>query len=402
MLPAAFLAGWAPAAFGQPLTEEQALARMRAEHPRLLALRLGVRERAAAARERSLPANPAVGYTREAAGPGTDDFLLVSQELPLRGRPGLLRAAAARTAAAAAARADAARLDFEARLRLAFTDLLLAQERAAALEAGVAELRRLVEVLRAREREGEGSRFDRLRTEREVADVETDRRAAGIDRATAQARLASFLAPGTDPADLSAVGRLLGGAAVPGAGELLARALAQRPDHRALALDEERWTAERRAAARLRLPAAAVTAGLKRSGAGPARESGYVFGATVGVPLFNRGQAQAARAEAARARAGAERAASRARIEGEVRAAHAEAAGYRALAERYRGESVAPAAALAGIAAAAYEEGEYGILELLDAQRVVLGAELRLLALSAAARRAAIRLDRAVGEGVAP
>lgn len=402
LLPAAFLAGWAPAAFGQPLTEGQALARMRAEHPRLPALRLGVRERAADARERSLPANPAVGYTREAAGPGADDFLLVSQELPLRGRPGLLRAAAAQTAAAAAARADAARLDFEARLRLAFTDLLLAQERAAALEAGVAGLRRLVEVLRAREREGEGSRFDRLRTEREVADVETDRRAAGIGRAAAQARLASFLAPGTDPAGLSAVGRLLDGDAVPDAGGLLARALAQRPDYRALALDEERWTTERRAAARLRLPAAAVTAGLKRSGAGPARESGYVVGAAVGVPLFNRGQAQVARSEAARARAGAERAAMRARIEGEVRAAHAEAAGYRALAERYRGESVAPAAALAGIAAAAYEEGEYGILELLDAQRVVLGAELRLLALSAAARRAAIRLDRAVGREVAP
>ncbi len=57
---------------------------------------------------------------------------------------------------------------------------------------------------------------------------------------------------------------------------------------------------------------------------------------------------------------------------------------------------------MAAIATAAYEEGEYGILELLDAHRVTLGAELRLLDLSAAARRAAIELDRAIGGETTP
>lgn len=402
LLLAGILGVTAPAASGQPLTEEQAVERMRAGHPHLQALRLGVREIEADARERSLLANPTVGYTREDTSLGTDDFLLFSQELPLRGRPGLLREAAAQAATTAEARADASRLDFEARLRLAFTDLLLAQARTAVLEAGVAELERLVDVLRAREREGEGSRFDRLRTEREVADIETDLQAAGIDRATARARLASFLAPATDPETLTAAGRLLGGPFVPSAGELLDRALAQRSDYRALTSGENRWTTERRAAERLRLPSTAVTAGLKRSGTPLARESGYVIAATVDVPLFNRGQQQVARAEAARARTVAERDALRTRIESEVRAAHAEASRYRALAERYRGESVEPATELAEIATAAYEEGEYGILELLDAHRVVLGAELRLLELSAAARRAAINLDLAVGREVAP
>ena len=392
----------AAAVSGQPLTEAQALARMRAEHPYLQALRLGVREIEADARERSLLANPTVGYTREDTGLGVDDFLLVSQELPLRGRARLLREAAEQTATTAEARADASRLDFEARLRRAFTDLLLAQERSGVLEAGVAELGRLVDVLRAREREGEGSRFDRLRTEREVADIETDLQAADIDRLTAQARLASFLAPAADPRTLSAAGRLLDRAAVPSAAELRERALVQRSDYRALILGESRWTTERRAAERLRLPATAVTAGLKRSGVSLARESGYVVAATLAVPLFNRGQQQVARAEAARARTVAERDALRTRIESEVRAAHAEASRYRALAERYRNESVAPAAELAEIAAAAYEEGEYGILELLDAHRVVLRAELRLLELSAAARRAAINLDLAVGREVSP
>ena len=60
------------------------------------------------------------------------------------------------------------------------------------------------------------------------------------------------------------------------------------------------------------------------------------------------------------------------------------------------------AAELAAIATAGYEEGEYGILELLDAHRVTLGAGLRLLELSAAARRAAIELDRAIGQETTP
>ena len=402
LLLAGFLGVLPSLAVGQPLTEGQALERMRASHPYLQALRLGVLEIEAEARERSLLSNPTVGYTREDSGLGIDDFLLLSLELPLRGRAGLLDEAATRAATAAEARADASRLEFEARLRLAFTELLLAQERVAALEAGVAQLGRLVDVLRAREREGEGSRFDRLRTEREVADVETDLQAAGIGRSLAQARLASFLAPGTNPEGLSAVGWLMEDNVIPSAPDLLDRALAQRSDHRALTLGETRWATERRAAERLRLPATTVTAGMKRSSTSLARESGYVVAATLAVPLFNRGQQQVTRAEAARARAVAERDALRTRIESEVRAAHAEASRYRALAERYRDESVEPATELAEIATAAYEEGEYGILELLDAHRVVLSAELRLLELSAAARRAAINLDLAVGREVTP
>jgi cobalt-zinc-cadmium efflux system outer membrane protein len=402
LLPAVLLGLLPPAAAGQPLTEEEVLERVRAGHPYLQALRLGIREVEAEARERSLIPNPTVGYTREDTGLGVDDFLLLSLELPLRGRAGLLHDAATQAATTAEARADASRLNFEARLRLAFTDLLLAQERAAAFGAGVGELGRLVDVLRVREREGEGSRFDRLRTEREVADIETDLQAAGIDRSLAQARLAAFLVHDTPPGGLSAAGRLLDGGDMAGVDDLLAEALAQRADHRALALGESRWATERRAAERLRLPAPAVTAGLKRSSAAAARESGYVIAATLAVPLFNRGQQQVTRAEAARARHVAERDALRLRIESEVRAAHAEATRYRALAERYRNQSLEPAAELAEIAAAAYEEGEYGILELLDAHRVVLSARLRLLELSAAARRAAIHLDLAVGREVAP
>ncbi len=394
------LVAWGASA--QTLTEEQALARMRMEHPQVRALRLTVRELEADARERSLLANPTVSYTRENAGLSVDDFLLVTQELPVWGRVGLLGEAAGQAVTAAEARADADLLAFETRLRLAFTDLLLAQERIGALEGGLSELSRLADVLRVREEEGEGSRFDRLRAEREVADIETDLEAGGIDRLGAQARLASFFAPGSDPAGLQAAGRLADGAAEPALDSLLTQALARRPDYRALTFGEARWETERRAAERLRFPGVSVTAGLKRTSSPAVRDSGYAVTATVVVPLFNRGQAQVALAEAARGRTNAERQALGTRIESEVRVAHAAASRYRELADSYRAGSVERAAELAAIATAAYEEGEYGILVLLDAHRVTLGAELRLLELFTAARRAAIELDRAIGGETTP
>ena len=153
----------------------------------------------------------------------------------------MLGEAAGQAVAAAQARADADLLALETRLRLAFTDLLLAQERIGALEDGLSELNRSVDVLRAREEEGEGSRFDRLRAEREVADIETDLEAVAIDRLGAEARLASFFAPGSDPAGLQAAGRLADGAAEPALDWLLTQALARRPDYRALTLGEERF-----------------------------------------------------------------------------------------------------------------------------------------------------------------
>jgi len=386
----------------QTLTEEQALARMRAEHPQARVLNLTVRELEAAARERTFLANPTFSYTREDVGLSADDFLLVTQELPLRGRLGLLGQASMQAVTAAQAGTDADLLTFETRLRLAFTDLLMAQVRVTVLEDGLAALTGLVDVLRAREAEGEGSLFDRLRSEREMADIDVDLKSAEIEHFKAQARLASFFRPGSDPTELRAGGELAESADIAELDPLLVRALARRADYRSLAHREARWETERRAAQRLRFPEISLTAGLKRSGSATPRDSGYALTATVAVPLFNRGQAQVARAEAARARADAERAVLGAQIESEVRVAHAAAASYADLTGRYRTQSVERATELVAIAAAAYEEGEYGILELLDAHRVKLGAELRLLELAAGARRAMIDLNHAVGGETTP
>ncbi len=395
------------AAFGAPgaaqsLTEAEAVAKMRAEYPQVIALRLGVRELEADARERTLPANPAVAYTREDAGAAVDDFLLVSQQMPLWGRRRLMGEAARHAVSARAADVDARLLAVEAELRHVFTDLLLAQDRVRSLEAGLDRLDELIAVLRTREEQGEGSRFDRLRAEREGAEVDADLALARIDRRRAQARLAAFLAEGTDPDGLTAAGGLDDYAVPPIPAPAAAQLPKGRQEYRALGLEAQRWGAEERAARRLRLPTAQVTGGMKRSRVLGPMDTGFVLGASVSLPLFNRGQAQAARAAAARARLEAERRTLAARIAAEVHAASAAAVGARALADRYRADSVSRADELVAIATAAYEEGEFGILELLDAHRVSLSANLRSLDLSAAARRGAVALDRAAGRGMTP
>jgi len=257
-------------------------------------------------------------------------------------------------------------------------------------------------VLRTREEAGEGSRFDRLRAEREVAEVDADLALAVIDRRRAQARLAAFFAEGTDPDGLAAAGRLDDFPPPPVLAPAAGGSPERRQDYRALGLEGERWGAEERAARRLRLPSAQLTGGMKRSGVFGSMETGFVLGASLSVPVFNRGQAQAARAAAAAARVEAERRSLAVRIAAEVHAASAAAAGARELAASYRDDSVSRAAELVAIATAGYEEGEFGILELLDAHRVNLSAELRSLELSAAARRAAVELDRATGREMTP
>ena len=385
----------------QTLTEQQALARMRAEYPQVRALSLTVRELEAEVRERTVLTNPTISYTREDGGPTADDFLLVTQELPLWGRRRLLGEAAGQAVSAAAAGVEADLLAVETDLRLVFTDLLVGQERVRSLEAGVTQLGALVAVLRTREEQGEGPRFDRLRVEREMADVETDLAAAQIGRRMAQARLASFFAAGTDPEGLSAAGNLDERRALPDT-SVTARVLERRSDYRALTLQVGRWEIERRAAERLRLPGALLTGGMKRADSSGSSDTGYAVTAAVSVPVFNRGQVQVVRADAGRARAAAERQTLAARIAADINAAHTAATRYRELADRYRTDSVERATELVTIVTAAYEEGEYGILELLDAHRVTLRARLRLLELSAAARRAAIDLDRAVGGEMTP
>jgi len=92
----------------------------------------------------------------------------------------------------------------------------------------------------------------------------------------------------------------------------------------------------------------------------------------------------------------------RVEIEAGIRAAYSAVQFRHRMAEHHIRQLGARTQQLADIAQLAYQEGELGILELLDAYRVGLLSRLRSVELLEAARKAAIELDRAAGQEVIP
>jgi outer membrane protein TolC len=392
----------APAQAPLQLTEREALDRFLASDPRIRALTAGIDEIRATQAERTLWPNPSATFSRESVRGAHDTFLLARQELPISGRRGRLQAAGRLAVDAAQAEAQFERSHLQAEVRTAYAALLLAQQREAAIRESIDALQQLISVLRLREEGGEGSTYDRMRGQRALVDLEAERALAAADRAQAQGQLAGYLGPGTVPEPLVAADPLLVIPAPDPLPALIDRALASRGDYRAAEISIARFDAERSAAARLRVPTPSLTAGLKRSDFGGTSSSGYQVSVDLTVPVFSRGQSATALATAQRTRAQAEAESWRLRIEADVRAAYQVATIQREQVTRYQESAGAVAEPLAKIGRVAYQEGELSMLELLDAERQALDARLKLLELAAAARQAAIELDRMIGREFRP
>ena len=339
--------------------------------------------------------NPAVMYSRE--GAGFTEFLQVEQSLPLFGvRAAQLRAGVAATAAAEADR-DARLWVLRAEARAVVTRTTAEQGRLEAAESYARDVERLMEILRTREREGEGSRFDRLRAEQELRDARQLVTSAAVAVAEARARLTAML-----PRDI-AVRRVTGVADqqrhAPALDALVTRAASTRAELRALRLSAERAALESDAARRARLPSPTLFGGLKRADDDTGRQRAGVFGVSVSVPLFDTGGREAARWAAERARAESERAAIEQQIRAEIaRASEALTLRLAAVSE----DQEATGDELMRIAEVAYREGEVGILELLDAVRTASRARTRTIEIRLDARLAQIALERAVGDVLWP
>lgn len=340
-------------------------------------------------------ANPSVAYSRE--GAGFTEFLHIEQSLPIFGT----RAALSRAGVAASAVAEAER---DARLWILRTDaaarvaaLTTGQARLGAAQAHTREVERLIEILRTREREGEGSRFDRLRAEQELRETRQLATSTAVGLADARAKVMALLPRHVEVGRVSAQADLQ--QTPPSLDALMTRAISGRAELRALHRFAERADFEADAARRARLPAPTVFGGLKRADDQSGRERGGVVGLSLSLPVFDTGAREAARWAAERARVEAERASIEHQIRAEIRRA-SEALALRQAAVTADAENAADE--LIQIAEVAYREGEMGILELLDAARTAARARLRTIELRLDARLAQIALERAVGEVLWP
>ena len=374
------------------LTESDALARLSANSPRVRAIRSGVD----LARVNVLAAtrwpNPRVNVTRESVVGVTEYLAMVSQPLPITGRRGLEKEGASALALASASRADDEVRRLQTDLRLAFADLVAAQTRERELTTTVDRLRELAGVLASREAAGDAAGFDRLRAERELLDVETDRSVAATDRVRAQAILASFFDDIPDPSRIVAVGRSISPAPLLPLEALLEIAESARGDLVALRHEIEAATFAARAAGRRPIPEPEIVGGIK-SLTVAGGNIGSVIAVQLTPPLFDRARPEKALAAARDAQARARLDALRLVLRGQIAALRVAVVERRRGAERYRAEAIARADQIERIAQVSYDAGERGILELLDAYRIGSSARIRQAVLDATVRQAEIELE---------
>ncbi len=131
-------------------------------------------------------------------------------------------------------------------------------------------------------------------------------------------------------------------------------------------------------------------------------DTGFVASLMVPLPVFDRGKFAAARANAAWGQVELRQEILKREIRGEVESALVRAQAAREAAERFGAQVEQRAGELRRIARLTYDEGERGILELLDAIRTSLRMELQALAARHEAKREEIELSRVMGREVLP
>ncbi len=378
------------------ITESEALARLSADSPRVRAIRSGIDLARAEVLSVARWPNPRINLDREAVAGVSETLFTVLQPLPVTGRRRIERDSASALVEASVNRADEAIRRTRADLRLAYADLVTAQTRERELARSGERLQQLTAILEKREAAGDAAGFDRLRSEREVIDVDADRQTAASDRARAQATLAGFFPPGVDPSTLVAAEAVVPVRDLPPVDLLVEEAIRTRGEVLALRQELESARFALRAADRRRIPEPELLAGTKSSSAAGG-DVGSVISVQAVLPLFDRGRPERALAQARAAHAQARLDALAVTLRADIGAWRAAALDRRNTAERYRAAALPTASEVERIAQVSYDAGDRTILELLDAYRTSASARVRLAALDAAARQAEIELEYASG-----
>ncbi len=342
-------------------------------------------------RTRSAYANPTVSFSHE--GAGRTDFYQASQALPLTGRLPLIRQAGLSQGKALEAEGAFSLWQAKCNLRLSFYRMLATQLKLSALKDSLTELNRAISILETREKEGEGSKLDRLRAQRERHEIDAELSFLDSMLATERGSLLAYLPAGESIEELA--GDLAIRTTSLDTAELLRKTLATRADIQAERQRIEQYRMEQRAADRLRYPEPVLNAGLKRAELGqPSITNGPVIGLSMAIPIFQKGKSEVSRFAAEQERATA-------RLDILVRRTQATLdAAARVFNIRKAALDKYPASGreIVEIATIAYQEGETGILQLLDAYRVDRQSRLRRIDLEAATREAWLTLESVVGE----
>jgi cobalt-zinc-cadmium efflux system outer membrane protein len=379
----------------QQWTEDAIIAKFLEQNPMEREYRARIALSGSEYRGRTQYANPSISVTRE--GAGRTEFYQASQALPLNGRIPLLRQAGVAHEQALTAEGEFSLWQARCSLRSAFYRLLSSQLRSDVFANSLKQLDGAIQKLKAREQEGESSKLDRMRTEQErselVAQWSTVRASQELDRG----EILAFLPASTQLETVA--GEINRPLSMPGIEELTQLALSGRGDFSGERHRIEQFRMEQRAAERLRIPEPTLIAGLKRAEINaPGIASGPVLGVSLSIPLFNQGKSEVARYSAEQERTNARLEMMSRKLKAAIVAASRAYTIRRQALDNYAQDGVTGGNQLLQIATLAYDEGEVGILQLLDAYRVRHQSSLRQIELQLEARQALIHLESLIGQ----
>jgi cobalt-zinc-cadmium efflux system outer membrane protein len=328
--------------------------------------------------------------------------IVVDQVLPVGGQVGL-RQDVARGLSSAAERDYAALLwSMSRNVCDAYLDLQTAQAKQAVLREAVADLEKVVTIVTERAKAGANPVYDRARVQLEQADLRSQLDQSAADISTARAALAQAIGKGIDTSNLEVDDLAAEPPAIPERGEAVTAALQRRQEIAAARLRAE--AADRRItqAGREYVPSPDVAIGYSGWFGVPtengSKGGGALFaGVTVPIPLLDHGQGKVDRASseahAAHTRADGTELGIRREVEKSIDIMTGQLNAYR----RYKDTTTGQVAGLRTMAESAYKEGKSSVMELLDAYRVNTQAKQREIDLRAAALRASLDVERAIG-----
>lgn len=329
--------------------------------------------------------NPSADISYESAGGGSEWQLGVVQPIDLNGRRGALRDAARAEAEAVGADIERRRQQLVAEVRSAYLSCAAASAELDVWQRYVGQLAEAERVSSTRAEAGDTAGYDvrRVRVEHRAAEARLAQ--AQGDKAAGCALLGVLTGIEEPQVALASVTRLA--TATPG--DTRSDLVAQ--EQRVLAATQ-RVTAAQRA----RLPQIAVGAGIKRVDDGTGTAYGPTVSLGVSLPIWNGGGAAVRREQARQAALESELLIARRRVEAEQQAAAIRVRASRDAALT-ASQAREDAARLGTIADTAYQAGEIGVVELLDAYEAARDADLSVIALALDAATAAVEYDLAIG-----
>ena len=377
---------------------DEALRLFSANNLDLRIARLNLAESRGVSRQAGAFPNPTVSVTHEPLSGRTanysESYFNLSQRFELPGQRSARTEGAEWAVRAAKARlgADSARLAFE--VKRTYVEAVLAEELLAVTERVAGVFREAARTAVVREAQGDISRYDLRRIIVERARYENLLAGAEIRGSSARRSLALLILPESDVVEVSPTG-LEGNTPPEPILETAMAGLASRRQEIASAEAEvEAATAAVRFRRAQRLPDVTASGGYKRQSDGL---SGAFLGLSIPLPLFDRNTGAVESAEARVGTFEARLGLTRRQVDNDLRGAIEFYENVRRRAD-LRGDDVLEASSdLLQIAQVAYDLGEMGLLEILDAAEALRGARNASSQLKADLWTAYYNLERAMG-----